>query len=80
MSRLNQDRQNKLEPKRMVETYQKLSSLGFNPIIKGKTEIQFEFQGSTVKFFPYSGWHSGKTIKDGRGFNKLLNQIEEQKS
>jgi len=39
------------------------------------TELQFEHMGHTVYFFPYSGWHSGATIKDGRGLKKLLSQI-----
>jgi len=31
--------------------------------------------GSTINFFPYSGWHSGKSIEDGRGFKNLLKQL-----
>ena len=39
--------------------------------------LQFEFKGSTVRFFPYTGWFSGKAVKDGRGLNNLLKQIRD---
>lgn len=29
-----------------------------------------------VHFYPYSGWHTGKSINDGRGWNNLYNQIK----
>lgn len=38
--------------------------------------LSFEYKGATVKFFPFTGWHTGKTIKDGRGLNRLLKQIK----
>jgi hypothetical protein len=35
------------------------------------------FKNELVKFFPYSGWHTGKSIVDGRGIKKLLAQLKE---
>ncbi|NJL75313.1 MAG: hypothetical protein HC892_10045 [Saprospiraceae bacterium] len=31
--------------------------------------------GKIIRFFPYSGWHSGSGIKYGRGLQNLLKQI-----
>ena len=39
-------------------------------------ELQFTFDGCIVKFYPYNGWHTGKSIIDGRGLKKLIKQIE----
>lgn len=75
MARLNQERQKELEPKRMREAINKISELGFEVEIETESELSFEFKGSTIKYFAYSGWHSGKTIKDGRGLKNLLNQL-----
>ena len=38
--------------------------------------LEFKYKGNTIKFYPYSGWHSGKGIKDGRGFQNLIKQLE----
>ena len=39
------------------------------------TTLQFIFRGSPVTLYPYSGWFTGKTVKDGRGIHNLLKQI-----
>lgn len=39
------------------------------------TTLQFTFRGSPVTLYPYSGWFTGKTVKDGRGIMNLLKQI-----
>lgn len=76
MSRLDQARQAELEPKRMAECKKSLEDLGFKVAEVGSTQLQFIFKGSKISFFPYSGWHSGKTIKDGRGFYNLAKQLK----
>ena len=76
MSRLNIDRQKELEPKRMEYARNQITALGYEITEENDTTIKFQFKGSTVTFFPYSGWHSGKTITDGRGIGKLLKQIQ----
>ncbi len=75
MLRLDQDRQNTLEPIRMTSTKQVLENLGFKVTVFGKTRLEFIYKGSIVMFYPYSGWFTGKAVKDGRGFNKLLTQL-----
>lgn len=74
--RLDTKKQKQLEPVRMQYAINKISALGFQITKENETEISFEFKGSKVKFFPYSGWHSGKTITDGRGIEKLLKQLK----
>lgn len=75
MARLNIERQEELEPKRMQSCQEKLESMGYKVTSDGCTKLRFEFRGHWVQFWPYSGWHTGKTIKDGRGFNNLLKQL-----
>lgn len=74
--RLNIERQNKLEPQRVKHAIDCITQLGYN--VTGTVTdkvINFEYKGHTVKFFPYSGWHTGKSINDGRGLKRLLDQI-----
>lgn len=75
MARLNIERQNTLQPKRMEFAKQKITELGYTITSETETELRFELNGKIVCFFPYSGWHSGASIKDGRGLSKLLKQI-----
>lgn len=35
----------------------------------------FDYKGNKIRLFPYTGWHTGKGIKDGRGLQNLLKQI-----
>jgi len=74
--RLNQEREKILQPQRITGCKLELEKLGFEVTQSGDTELQFMFNGSLVKFWPYSGWHSGKSIKDGRGFSNLLKQLK----
>lgn len=75
-NRLDQEREAKLQPKRINTAVEKITALGYSIISKDNNKIQFEHKGGIVTFFPYSGWASGKTINDGRGLNKLLNQLK----
>lgn len=75
MARLDKERQQRLEPKRMNVATQKITDLGFKIEKKTTTFLQFEYKGSLITYFVYSGWASGKTIKDGRGLDNLLNQL-----
>ena len=78
MSRLNKDRQTELEPRRMENAIAKISALGYDVTVGDNKDLCFTYKGSIVVFFPYSGWHSGKTITDGRGLQNLLKQIKTQ--
>lgn len=75
MSRLDTDRQKELEPKRMEFAVNVIKHLGYEITYQDTTKVQFTFNGETVTLFAYSGWHTGKSITDGRGIEKLIKQI-----
>ena len=37
--------------------------------------LEFAYKGCVIRFFPYTGWASGRTIQDCRGIGNLLKQI-----
>lgn len=73
-NRLDQEREQTLQPKRMEYACKKIAALGF-VYMADNTKICFTYKGHQVSFYPYSGWHTGKSIKDGRGLENLLKQI-----
>lgn len=75
--RLDQQRQKELEPKRMEFAKRSIQDLGYEIVVEKNTSLTFMFKGEFVTVFPYSGWHTGKSIKDGRGLQKLLNQLKD---
>lgn len=74
-NRLNQERQERLEPKRIQHAVDLIESIGYEITIRTDKSIQFYFNNSIVTVWPYSGWCSGKTINDCRGIRKLIAQI-----
>lgn len=75
MARLDKERESELQPKRLQFAKNAIEHLGFEITYESEKELRFEFKGETVYLFPYSGWHTGKSIVDGRGINKLLKQL-----
>lgn len=76
MSRLNIERQKELEPERMEYAKQQLQSIGFKIFEESNTYIKLTNKGEVITFFPFTGWATGKSIKDGRGLKNLLNQLK----
>lgn len=74
-NRQDKQREQELQPERMQYALTKLKELGLEPKQLGETTIEFMFNGHSVRLFPYSGWHTGKSIKDGRGIENLLKQL-----
>lgn len=74
-NRLDKERQERLEPQRLEAAKQAIQEKGYTVVELSNTTISFEFKNCLVLFYPYSGWATGKTIKDGRGLKNLLNQI-----
>lgn len=74
-NRLDQERETRLQPQRMASCKDRLEQLGFVISYQDYNRLEFMFEGNKITFYPYSGWHSGKGIKDGRGFENLLGQI-----
>lgn len=77
-NRIDQEREKKLQPLRIKVAVDALTELGIEIIQVDGTKVQFYWEESKVTLFPYSGWHSGKTIKDGRGLQNLLNQLKQK--
>ncbi len=77
MPRLNIERQQQLEPERIETAIKAIEALGIPVQYEDKTKIGFIFKRCMVWFFPYSGWHTGKSIQDGRGLKKLLEQLKQ---
>ena len=63
-----------VESDRMDYAIKKIFELGYSVAYGGK-ELVFEYNGNTITFYPYTGWATGKGIKDGRGLQNLLKQI-----
>ncbi len=76
-NRLDTERQADLEPKRIEYAKQKIHDVGCPIITVDSTKIVFQFKGENCTIYPYSGWHTGKSIKDGRGLQNLLSQLKE---
>lgn len=78
MPRLNQERQEKLELLRMESTMDRLrgyKDLVVKAVSHNEINIINLDTGNVIKFWPYSGWHTGKDIQDGRGFKHLETEI-----
>ena len=75
-NRLDQEREKDLSPKRMQYAVESLRELGYEVSKNGHVEIQITHNGSLIRIFPYAGWFTGKTVEDGRGIHKLLNQLK----
>lgn len=75
--RLNTERQNKLEPIILRTAINEIQKLGLTIINCTDKMIEFEYKGSNIKYYPYSVWATGKTIKDGRGLNNLIKQLKQ---
>lgn len=76
MARLNQERQQTLEPKRREMAIQEIEKLGIKITCADTDHLEFIWKERLVKYFVYSGWATGKTIKDGRGLENLLKQLK----
>lgn len=74
--RLNQEREVKLQPTRMSFAINVIEKLGYEILSKNETTLIFRFKDAKITFYPYSGWHTGKTIIDGRGIEHLVKQIK----
>lgn len=76
MPRIDTDRQKELEPKRMAYAIKALKARGVEVTQVNGSKLEFEYDGAVISFWAYSGWHSGKSIKEGRGIENLLKQLK----
>lgn len=70
-----QERESKT-PQRKDYAIKELLMVGIVPQDNGDN-LTFTYKGSKITFWPYTGWASGKTIKDGRGILTLVKQLKD---
>lgn len=66
------------QPRRAAYARQEITKLGYELSLDNGVVLEFNYKGSPVRFYPYTGWATGRTIKDGRGIARLLKQIKNQ--
>lgn len=72
----NKIRQGK-EADRVEYATNKITTLGYTCRYSTDDKcLLFDYKGAMVRFYPYKGWFTGKTVKDGRGLRNLLKQIK----
>lgn len=76
MARLDVEKQQSIEPQRIEYAKEKITQLGYEITSETDRSLEFYFRGHKVTFWPYSGWHSGKSIQDGRGLSNLIKQLK----
>ena len=64
-----------LQPERVQYAMNLIEKAGCTITFQNEKEIIFQHKDERINFFPYSGWATGKSIKDGRGIHKLINQL-----
>ena len=74
--RLDQYRQEKLEPKRMTFAIEQIEKLGYTVTQLNSRSLEFYYKEKRIMFHPYSGWATGAFINDGRGLAVLIQQLK----
>lgn len=74
-NRQDKDREAELQPQRIEYVCQELSKRGFE-FVADETTVVFQYKGSKITVYPYSGWFTGKTVNDNRGVEKLFKQLD----
>lgn len=76
MPRLDIEREEQLTPKRLYYAFLEIGKCKeVSDVVVGEKLVEFMYKGEIIRFYPYSGWASGKSIKDGRGIENLLKQL-----
>ena len=74
------ERRAQKQPLRLEYAKKQIEVLGFKVFDENQSSFKFEFKGHTIIFYPFTGWASGKTIKDGHGLATLIKQLKEEQS
>jgi len=72
------DRRNAYKEERMIHAIKRISREGYSVRQINDLELQFLYHGEIVRFYPYAGWATGKSITDGRGIQRLIDQISKK--
>lgn len=64
-----------LLPERMAHAKKRIAMAGYAFTCPDDMSISFMYKCCPVRFYPYTGWFTGKSVKDGRGLQNLLDQV-----
>lgn len=78
MARLDKENVKQKEPIRFNYALDEFKKKGVKIIFINDKRIDIEYKNHTIQFFPFTGWHTGKSIKDGRGIKNLLKQLNNE--
>lgn len=71
-----QEHRKPIEDRRMLNDKAVLQKRGYEVEVDTANKcLVFEHNGNKIKLYPYTGWFTGKGIKDGRGMKNLLKQL-----
>ena len=74
---LKKEKRYKEEPERINYAINRLQELGYEVHYRQDQKcVEFIYRGGIVRVYPYTGWYTGRAIKDGRGINTLLKQLK----
>ncbi|MBR1526501.1 MAG: hypothetical protein IJ640_07570 [Prevotella sp.] len=77
LKELRKKRRANKEGIRMDFAIKQLTELGYKVTMEQNHAISIIFKGERVMVYPYTGWFTGKTVKDSRGIKNLLKQIKQ---
>lgn len=72
---INGHSKNTVQASRVDYAISELADIGIDVHYKDNFKIKFLYQGHEVTFFPFTGWATGKSIRDGRGIQNLIKQL-----
>jgi len=75
LKELRKERRANKEGSRMDFAIKQLTGLGHKVTMETNNAISIIFKGERVMVYPYTGWFTGKSVKDGRGIKNLLKRI-----
>lgn len=78
LKELRKKRRANKEGGRMDFAIKQLTELGYKVTTEQNHAISIIFKGERVMVYPYTGWFTGKTVKDGRGIKNLLKLIKQK--
>lgn len=71
------ERIKEMQKKRMMYAHERLTTLTDVDILKiTEKKIIFMFKGKVNAIYPFSGFFNGKSVKDGRGIDSLVQQLQ----
>lgn len=76
MARLDHERVKELTPKRTQYAKNALKKAGYQIAEETDKKLVIIFKEKKVTLYPFTGWFTGKTVKDGRGISNLVAQIK----